>query len=88
MCEALLRLSIKSVASGAVRMRRPLSVTSPFDRSVFCGYRFPPEVILLVVRWYLRYGLSYRDVDNSLPNEASKPITSPSTDGCIDSHRC
>jgi IS6 family transposase len=28
----------------------------------FAGYRFPPEVILLAVRWYLRYGLSYRDV--------------------------
>ncbi len=25
--------------------------------------RFPPEVILLAVRWYLRYGLSYRDVE-------------------------
>ena len=22
----------------------------------------PPEVILLAVRWYLRFGLSYRDV--------------------------
>jgi len=30
--------------------------------SAFAGYRFPPEVILLAVRWYLRYGLSYRDV--------------------------
>ncbi|MCP3938176.1 MAG: IS6 family transposase, partial [Actinomycetia bacterium] len=29
----------------------------------FAGYRFPPEVILLAVRWYLRYGLSYRDVE-------------------------
>ncbi len=33
-----------------------------FDRSAFAGFRFPPEVILLAVRWYLRYGLSYRDV--------------------------
>ena len=30
--------------------------------SAFVGFRFPPEVILLAVRWYLRYGLSYRDV--------------------------
>ena len=30
--------------------------------SAFAGFRFPPEVILLAVRWYLRYGLSYRDV--------------------------
>ena len=26
------------------------------------GFRFPPDVILLAVRWYLRYGLSYRDL--------------------------
>jgi transposase-like protein len=25
------------------------------------GYRFPREVIAVAVRWYLRYGLSYRD---------------------------
>ena len=25
--------------------------------SEFTGFRFPPEVILLAVRWYLRYGL-------------------------------
>jgi hypothetical protein len=34
--------------------------------SVFAGFRFPPEVILLAVRWYLRYGLSYRDVEELL----------------------
>ena len=32
----------------------------------FSGYRFPPDVILLAVRWYLRYGLSYRDVEKLL----------------------
>jgi transposase-like protein len=32
----------------------------------FAGYRFPPDVILLAVRWYLRYGLSYRDVEELL----------------------
>ncbi|MCP4960934.1 MAG: IS6 family transposase [Actinomycetia bacterium] len=32
----------------------------------FAGYRFPPEVILLAVRWYLRYGHSYRDVEELL----------------------
>ena len=26
----------------------------------FAGFRFPPEVITVAVRWYLRYGLSYR----------------------------
>ena len=30
------------------------------------GYRFPREVIAVAVRWYLRYGLSYRDVEQLL----------------------
>jgi transposase, IS6 family len=34
--------------------------------SSFAGFRFPPEVILLAVRWYLRYGLSYRDLEELL----------------------
>jgi transposase-like protein len=28
--------------------------------------RFPPEIIVLALRWYLRYGLSYRDVKELL----------------------
>ncbi len=32
----------------------------------FVGFRFPPEVILLAVRWYLRFGLSYRDLEELL----------------------
>jgi transposase, IS6 family len=36
------------------------------DRSEFAGFRFPPEVIAVAVRWYLRYGLSYRDVEELL----------------------
>jgi IS6 family transposase len=31
--------------------------------SAFVGFRFPPEIIVLAVRWYLRFGLSYRDVE-------------------------
>jgi len=34
--------------------------------SAFTGFRFPPEVILIAVRWYLRYGLSYRDLEELL----------------------
>ncbi len=30
------------------------------------GFRFPPEIIVLAVRWYLRYALSYRDVEKLL----------------------
>jgi transposase-like protein len=36
------------------------------DRSAFAGFRFPPDVITTAVRWYLRYGLSYRDVEELL----------------------
>jgi transposase, IS6 family len=35
-------------------------------RSPFAGFRFPAEVIVVAVRWYLRYGLSYRDVEELL----------------------
>jgi hypothetical protein len=34
--------------------------------SGFAGFRLPPEVIMVAVRWYLRYGLSYRDVEELL----------------------
>ena len=40
--------------------------SSKIDRSAFAGFRFPPDVIVLAVRWYLRYGLSYRDVEELL----------------------
>ncbi len=42
------------------------SVSSSGSVSAFAGFRFPPEVISLAVRWYLRYGLSYRDVEELL----------------------
>ena len=32
----------------------------------FAGFRFPSEVIVVAVRWYLRYNLSYRDVEELL----------------------
>jgi transposase-like protein len=35
-------------------------------RAAFAGFRFPPEVILISVRWHLRYGLSYRDLEELL----------------------
>jgi IS6 family transposase len=30
------------------------------------GFRFPPDVIVVAVRRYLRYALSYRDVEELL----------------------
>ena len=47
-------------------MRRPRAAGSQVQRSAFAGFRFPPEVITVAVRWYLRYGLSYRDVEELL----------------------
>jgi transposase-like protein len=41
----------------------------PAARSSFAGFRFPPDVIMLAVRWYLRYGLSYRDVEELLAEQ-------------------
>jgi transposase, IS6 family len=46
-------------------MRRHLGRVPP-PRSGFAGFRFPPDVIMVAVRWYLRYGLSYRDVEELL----------------------
>jgi transposase-like protein len=43
---------------------RPRS--APVPRSAFAGFRFPSDVIVVAVRWYLRYGLSYRDVEELL----------------------
>ena len=40
--------------------------SSPPPALAFAGYRFPTEVIVLAVRWYLRHGLSYRDVEELL----------------------
>jgi len=44
--------------------RRPRPASVPL--SAFAGFRFPPDVIVLAVRWYLRFGLSYRDVEELL----------------------
>jgi transposase, IS6 family len=48
-----------------VPLIRPTCRHAP-HRSAFAGFRFPPEVIVLAVRWYLRFGLSYRDVEELL----------------------
>jgi transposase, IS6 family len=56
-----LRPSSKTVG---MRTRRPRH--GPATQSAFAGFRFPPDVIVLAVRWYLRFGLSYRDVEELL----------------------
>ncbi|WUJ26992.1 IS6 family transposase [Micromonospora sp. NBC_00389] len=36
------------------------------------GLRFPTEVIVVAVRWYLRFNLSYRDVDELLAERGAE----------------
>ena len=51
---------------GQVELMRRRHRRVPPPQSGFAGFRFSPEVITLAVRWYLRYGLSYRDVEELL----------------------
>jgi transposase-like protein len=37
-----------------MRMRRP--PPAPVPRSTFSGFHFPPDVIVIAVHWYLRFG--------------------------------
>jgi len=53
---------VESVGGDTVPMIRLGSASS----SALAGYQFPREVIAVAVRWYLRYGLSYRDVEELL----------------------
>jgi transposase, IS6 family len=46
-----------------MRTRRPRPAATRF---AYAGFRFPSAVIVLAVRWYLRFGLSYRDVEELL----------------------
>ncbi len=47
-------------------MRALYPCPAPIARSAFAGFCFPSDVIVLAVRWYLRFGLSYRDVEELL----------------------
>ena len=53
-------------------MRAARCVVRSVEPSAFAGFRFPPEVITLAVRWYLRFGLSYRDVEEPLAERGVK----------------
>ena len=48
----------------STRRPQPASIAG----SAFAGFCFPPDVIVLAVRWYLRFALSYRAVEE-LPAE-------------------
>jgi transposase, IS6 family len=47
-------------------MRPHHAQTAPILRSAFARYFYPPDVIVLAVRWYLRFALSYRDLEELL----------------------
>jgi transposase, IS6 family len=47
-------------------MRAHLPCSAAVARSAVAGLCFPPDVIVLAVRWYLRFALSYRDVEELL----------------------
>ena len=49
-----------------MRVRRGRAARPHADWSAFAGFRFPSEETTVAVRWYLRYGLSYRDVEELL----------------------
>jgi transposase-like protein len=40
--------------------------------SAFAGFCFPSAVIVLAVRWYLRFSLSYRDLEELLTERGSQ----------------
>jgi hypothetical protein len=57
-----------------MRLTRRTVLSIP-GRSAFAGFRFPPEVIVLVVRWYLRLGCPTATWRNCSPSAASTSIT-------------
>ena len=50
---------------------------------IFSGRHFPHDIILWVVRWYCRYGVSYRDLEEMM-TEPGVPVdhTTILTAGC------
>jgi transposase, IS6 family len=58
-------MAVLEVDSGRL-CRSHARLISAVPNSAFAGFRFPSEVIVLAVRWYLRFGLSYRGVEELL----------------------
>ena len=68
------------------------SSTSPGSwlppRSAFVGFRFPAEVIVVAVCWYLRFNLSYRDVEELLVERGVEVDHVTVSRWCSGSPRC
>jgi hypothetical protein len=75
------------IRAGCDDASRSCSRSAP--RSSFAGFRFPQDVVLIAVRWYLRYGQSYRDVEELLA-ERSIVVDHVTVHrwGCSGSPRC
>ena len=56
-------------------------VLAPSVAGLFKWRQFEPEVILLAVGWYLRFSLSYRDVEELLAERGLRADQSPSGGG-------
>ncbi len=70
-----------SARTGTVALRdgdalETVFVSSSVSASAFLGFRVPREVISVAVRWYLHYGVSYRDVEEL--SEPSRIASEPS----------
>ena len=53
--------------------RRPRP--APVVRPAFAGFRFPSKIIVLAVRWYMRFGLSTATSTSCSPSAASRSTT-------------
>jgi len=70
--QAVKHACVRRKRSGKTADMRIRPRLAPVSRSAFAGFRFPPDVIVLAVRWYLRFGLSYRDVEELLTERGIK----------------
>jgi hypothetical protein len=66
----------------------PRRLHPSLPRSALAGFCFPPEVIVLSVRWYLRFALAYRDVEELLAERGIEVDHTTVTAGSSASPRC
>lgn len=63
---APLRSSLVKIEADLSRETRQPPTSGPAPRSAFAEFRFPPDAIMVAVNSYLRYNLSYRNVEELL----------------------
>jgi hypothetical protein len=85
---ALLHRAVPAAEQRDCRHENPPPSPRPAMRSGFAGLRFLSDGIVLAVRWYLRFALSYRDVEDLLADRGIQVDHVTSTGGCCGSRRC